>query len=310
MKFNNKILALIFFGLVGLYLGKKTVSKPEVRSFRATLVEIDTAIVDRMHLYPEGSNGSPIELLKSGSTWTVSKDNMTHPATSAAVSNMMRILTEIKTKRLISKSKEHWADYELDENTAKRLEVYSGEQKVDAFLIGRFNFDQTTRSATTYMRKVDEIDIYSVDGFLSMSLDKKVDDFRDKQLFRSFDKENIDKIEYTSAGHNKSISRDLENNWRDEANRLVDSTSVSQYLAKLSAMNGKELVDDYIETPEAHLCDLTFVSDKQVTNNIKCYAESGDFSSFLLFSTLNPQCHFRSDSSGIYNSIIEAFLEL
>ena len=310
MKFNNKILALIFFGLIGLYLGKKTISKPEVRSFRATLVEIDTAIVDKLRLYPEGSNGSPIELIKSGSTWSVTRDNMTHPATSASINNIMRILTEIKTKRLVSKSKEHWADYELDENSGKRLEVYSGEQKIDAFLIGRFNFDQTSRSATSYMRKVGEVDIYSVDGFLGMSLDKKVDDFRDKQLFRNFDKENIDKIKYTSAGQNKSISRDLENNWRDDNNRLVDSSSVSQYLTKLSAMNGKELVDDYIETPEAHLCDLTFVSDNQVTNTVKCYAESGDFSPFLLFSTLNPQCHFKSDSSGIYNGIIEAFLEL
>lgn len=305
MKFNNKILGIIFIGLLALYFIKKVVSKPEVRSFKEVLVSVDTASVNKLIYYPKG--GSPvISLQRNGSNWTANNGTKTVDAVSGIIQSMLAPTTEIKPLQLISKSKEKWADYEVDDASGKKVELYNGDKLLSSFYVGRFNFNQNTKTAKTYMRLSGEDDIYIIDGFLSMTYEKQFDDFRNKNLFNGLNSENITGLKI-SGDVNIGLGKDISGQWIDDEGLTKDSLSVARYIQSLSNARGSEIIDDY--SPHNNLISQINISTKDNINNqnIDIYKE-GD-NSFIMKSSSND-VFFKTDSSGIFKSLYLDLKEL
>ncbi|MBT8233580.1 MAG: DUF4340 domain-containing protein [Saprospiraceae bacterium] len=305
MKFNNKILGIIFIGLLALYFIKKVVSKPEVRSFKEVLVSVDTASVNKLIYYPKG--GSPvITLQRNGSNWTANNGTKTVDAVSGIIQSMLAPTTEIKPLQLISKSKEKWADYEVDDASGKKVELYNGDKLLSSFYVGRFNFNQNTKTAKTYMRLSGEDDIYIIDGFLSMTYEKQFDDFRNKNLFNGLNSENITGLKI-SGDVNIGLGKDISGQWIDDEGLTKDSLSVARYIQSLSNARGSEIIDDY--SPHNNLISQINISTKDNINNqnIDIYKE-GD-NSFIMKSSSND-VFFKTDSSGIFKSLYLDLKEL
>ena len=308
MKFNNKILGIIFIALLAIVFIKKMADKPEVRSFRDVLVAVDTALVDKIILTKGTENR--VELQKQSGKWTVSSNGKSFDATTAAVNGVLSGLVNIKPQQLISKSKEKWPEYELDEATGKKVEVYAGGKLLDSFYAGRFNFNQNTRSAKTYFRKAAEDDVYSVDGLLSMTFDKKVDDFRNKKLFQGISKESVKGIALESKTGNQQINF-TNGQWLDQTSTPLDSSKVENYISRLLNSNGSQIDDNFSVSPDKLESKINLLSETNTSlATVEIYNEPEAEKPFVFQSSLNQAAIFRSDSTGLFQSVYTNFMDL
>jgi len=159
MKLSNKILGIVFFVLLALWLGKKTILKPATRSFKEVLTSFEAASIDKVTLQKAGA--PLISLQKKGDDgWEVSSDNRTLSAREDAITGLIQELSNLKTKLLVSRNTEKWKDYEVDDATAKVIELFSGSEKKASLYVGKLNFNQQMRTAESYIRLAEEAKMF------------------------------------------------------------------------------------------------------------------------------------------------------
>lgn len=299
MQFNNKILATIFFVLLGIWLLKNVVfTGSSDRSFRSTLIQVDTSLVDQVIFMPKGIDSTSIELKRVGSGWKAIKGGVEVDAVKNRVQSVLGQLTDIPTKRLISKSSDRHGDYEVTDKAGKIVELYSKGKLIDKVIFGRFNFNQNTREATSYARLGDEDDIYSVDGFMSMSFDVDFNSFRDRQLL-NVNQADVKGLSLNNETGSIAFTMPSQGNWLMNASTPLDSSQMATYLSGLSNVSGNEFKDDF--TPQSQpVKSLEITADNAIGNlRIDCFTGSNGF---IIKSSSNPG-FFASDSSGIYQKI-------
>ena len=103
---KNKTLLLIFLGLLAIFLATQFAFEKKTRTFKTELIQLDTARITSILLYPKGDNQEETLLKKESNFWVVSKGNITTKANQGAVQSILRNLALIKTKRVASKSVE------------------------------------------------------------------------------------------------------------------------------------------------------------------------------------------------------------
>jgi hypothetical protein len=303
MKFNNKILGLVFIGLLAMFLVSKILNKPKVKSFKDVLVNIDTSAVDKIVFYPKGT-AEKITILRNGSFWEADNGSLKTTATSSSVNALLSPTTNIKALQLISKNESKWAEYEVDDISGKKIELYNGNKLLSGFYVGRFNFNQNTRSAKSYMRLADENDIYVVDGFLSMSYEKQFNDFRNKRLVNNLSIDEISTLKLISADKRITIEKDLDNHWIDENNNMLDSLKATRAVQGLVNLMGNDIID-YKPNASNKLAQLTLISRENSEQIIDIYKK--DEKEFVLASSSNKDVYFGSDSTGIFKT---AYLDI
>lgn len=300
MNWNNKILAIVFFVLLGIWILKNFVSQPKTRSFRATLVQVDTSMVNKIMLYPKGNEGEYIQLSKNGSEWKASNGTLDVPAESARVGSLLGQLVSVPTKQLITKSAEKHADYEVNEEKGKIIELYQGEELVNKLIFGRFNFNQNTRTGTSYARLADEDDVYALDGFMSMSFDTDFNSFRNKKLM------SLSIAEIKGLVYNGNPIIPAESGMWNYSELEIDSLAMANYLNGLSSPTGTNFSDAFIPSSEPDK-SLQITADNRIGPiTIQAFAENDKF----IIKSSENDAFFESDSVGIFNTIFGKLEEL
>ena len=294
MNWNNKILAIIFFVLLGIWLLNKSFNRVSDTSFKSVLMQVDTAVVDKLVLYPKGMDSTAITLTKSNGNWMISNGTLNTSADRERVNSVLSQVSYIPTKRLISKKEENQADYEVDDKSGKIVEVYQGAKLLNKVIFGRFNFNPNTRSATSYARLADDNEIYSLDGMISMSFDTDFNSFRNNTLI-SINKNDIRGIEYNGT----PLQPVGENLWAINGNP-IDSTGMAKYLQGLSSISSTTFADGFNENPGSSSKSMTISVDNMVVPlTVQAYNSANGF---VVKSSQN-EAFFGSDSTGIYKKI-------
>src|SRR6187455_2652804 len=79
----------------------------------------------------------------------------------------------------------HPEEFELNDSLASKVRVWHGKNQVADLEVGGFRFDQNTRSAFSFIKNANKPEVYEVDGFLSMGLKARFNQFREKQLVKA-----------------------------------------------------------------------------------------------------------------------------
>lgn len=296
---DNKILGIIFLALLALYLLTRVFSRQPEKTFRSELVQVDTALVDKIELYPKAEAGQTVTLERNGGQWVVTDGNITAPAISNAVASVLGQLHLMKAKRVVAKKEEKWKDYEVDEGSGARVKAYVGGEAVADFMVGRFNFNQQARTALSYVRLTEEEEVYAVDGFLSMTFGQDIDAFRNKQILKLDNGEEVSALQLQTNGNAINFQKDG-TTWTYNGTAL-DSTKIAGYLSGLRYVAGNTFADGFspVGTPEQSL--LVQTGTKQITVNAYRYAAGEQ--DFAIQSSQYPEAYFASDSSGIYSRL-------
>jgi len=300
---NNKTLAMVFGGLLVIYFLTKLFSGSKERSFDPQIVAIDTSKVDMITVKP--ASEAAFTLKRAGSSWSVERDGMDYEATNTSVSSLLSNLVSINAERVVSKNPERLKDYAVDEETGTFIKVMSGGKLLSDLIVGRFNFNQATRSGTSYVKKADEPEVFAVEGFMSMSLSQGMDNYRNKEVAR-LNATDLTNLTMEENGQTISMMRP-DSVWRYSDGMQVDSLAVSGYVTGLGSVNGAKFA-------QGKAAAGSRVSSLQISGNnmgapvsIECYTSIDTSHHFVIHSSANQEGYFYSDSSGIYDRIFGKF---
>jgi len=185
-----------------------------------------------------------------------------------------------------------------------------GGKTLADLIIGRFAFNQATRSGTSYIRKSGQDDVHAIDGFLSMNFSRDFDSFRDKSLatLTPADVKNL-KLESRNDMRSVSIDKNAEGKWISDGMTL-DSATVANYLSGLRFLNGTTFDDHFTPQGKDPVYTLDVSTNTQLEPlQITCFGGDGA-SPFVFHSSHNPDAYFASDSSQLYQTVIRSFLEM
>ena len=305
MKINNKTLGIAFAALLLIYVLTKLLGGNKERSFDPQILSIDTTQVTKLMVDP-ANDEAPFTLERTGSGWGLTKGGKNYGATATSVNSLMGNLINVKADRVVSKNPERHRDYSVDDTTGTRIEVFGGNKKLADVVVGRFNFNQATRSGISYIRLKDQPSVFSVDGFLSMSLSQGADNYRNKQI-TSVNSEDITRISLDATGVQRSYQK-TGTVWQDESGNPIDSAKMVSYLNNIRSVMGVTFADD----PSSQVGDKLNTLRIEGNNmsgplEVNIYSAQDTSQQFVVHSSANTEGYFYSDSSGVYQRLVTSF---
>lgn len=258
-KLSNKhlliILVILLLPIVAWKVGKMInpnlfESLTGERNFRSEIIEIDTAKVSDITIYPKSHHDNPVHLFVKDDAWKVTLNNdksITVP--DAKVDGLLQQLIKLKPKRLAAKTESRWHDLQVD-STGSRVVIKEGPEETLDIVFGKFSYEQGNQRAQatmeTYVRLKDEKETYTVDGFLDPYLNNDASYWRDKTIIKG------KKEDWVSLTYNLPAFGSYKLQLKDSVwvvdDKVADKQAVDSYLSSISNLNGNKFVDDVPET--------------------------------------------------------------
>ena len=311
-KLNLKTLAIVlvilFAAVLAVYLSD---SKKGERSFRARMVDADTSKITSIVIYPKAEMGNAIELEKASEGWRVISGTNMYPADEMMIKNILTVLTGLKPQRLTATEKSRWGEFDVTDSSATRVKLYTGKKLATHLYVGRFSYQPPKNqnpynygqqgTMSTFVRLADEKSVYSVEGFLGMSLGRSVNDFRNKVVTR-FNKEDLSKLSFTYPA-DSSFNLVKEGNQWTINGLICDSAAVAEYLNDISMLTSSYFVDD--QEPMSQKADLILnIEGNNFASPVELKAFKSDtINRYLISSSLNKGAYFSGKSNDLANKI-------
>lgn len=220
------VLVLVYLGVS--YLGGDSRSK----SFRDVLVDIDKDVVTRVEII---GGGTTTTLSGGPEDWKVElPDGSSKPAKPGSINSMLSSLSTIEPSRIASRSQDKWTDFQVD-TTGTRVKVFEGSNVSLDIILGRFGVEGQ-RSFYTYVRLADENDTYVANNFMSMSVSKDPDSYRNNEVLR-LKKDSLTSISFDYPDSAFSLVKS-DSKWFID-NTPADSANTASYISGLSLVTSR-----------------------------------------------------------------------
>lgn len=230
---SNKTL-LILSGLVVVLLvlflltRENTIPKAEVHM----IAEIDSALVTEITIEKEDQT---LTLTRKEDGWYITRP-IDYMATKSFVKTLLGKLTGMRIESKITDKKERWADFEVDDAKGKKVTVKQGD-KTDTFIIGKV----ASGYRQSYARLLDEDTVYLINGSYASSLNRKVDNWREKKVA------DIKDTAIIGVVTDKLTLKKEDDGWRITPKKgesfLADEDKVKRHLGSISRLRTAEFPD-------------------------------------------------------------------
>ncbi|HJW30986.1 MAG TPA: DUF4340 domain-containing protein [Saprospiraceae bacterium] len=299
---NNRILLIIFVACLAIFLVGRMIQGNRTSSFDPVIVKVDTAKVDRIHFVAVGDHPDDFELKRTGNTWMAVKGSTSINVAGSSINSILEELTKLTGKRIVTNDASKYGDYEITDAQAGKVTIYEGSKQVGDLKVGGFRFDQATRSASSYIKDAAKPEVYEIDGFLSMGLKARFDQFRDKKLVK-VKEDDLTSIEWTDNQKKQTIQK-ADGAWHYAGMEKLDSTAFKNYLSELANAQGSEF-SDLKSTAGLNLAEkVTLYGNNMVEPTvISAYMASDTLKPYLITSSAIPDAIFKSDAKGLYKRI-------
>jgi hypothetical protein len=294
-KNSNKTLWIIFaILLVAVLLIFTTESTKKERSFKKDLVSVDTSAITSISIFPKSKPGQEVRLLKNDGIWKVMVENgNSYTIPNFKIKNFFGELTKIKPKRVAARSKSKWAEYEVD-SAATRVVVNESGNEVLNLVIGKFAFQQP-RSMSTFVRLMNDNDVYEVDGFLEMIFNKDAKSLRDETIIKG-DSKNWNKLVFDYPADSSFSLVKVDEKWLLDGSQTIDSTKAEQFINKLSRISSTEYSDNF----DSSILNNIFskLTIEKVSGEKIVITSYKNNSSYIVNSSLNSENYFDGNNVG------------
>lgn len=243
-KFNNRTLIIVLVALLVVFGIMQIVSMQKgERNFRAFLAQIDTASVNKIELI--GFKKDPMVFEQKGNSWQISQGAKVAQADKYGIDNILKSLSDLSVKKRVAVKKTQWEKYEVTDSLGTQMKVYEdGELSAD-LMIGRFSYKRMGQgfAMSTNARLMNEDEVYTVEGQLSMTVKRDFDGFRDKTLLKVPAAE-IQSVKYTYPADSSFTLAKSGSQWMAR-NQPTDSVALDKYFKGLNNVRGASFVDEY-----------------------------------------------------------------
>lgn len=308
-KIDNKILLIFLVILIAIFfVGRMLKNNKTEKSFKTELVFIDTSTVTSILLYPIAENQEEIKFFEENGKWLVSKGEIISEAGNNSVEGLLDQVIGIKPKRLASRSKDKWEEFHVNDSLATRIKVIENGNKVTLdLMVGKFTYQQSQDPyggrgnviGTTFVRLRDDTEVYAVDGFLTMSVNREFNSWRN-QLLTNIRKEDVTKFVFSYPADSGFVAMKMDSVWMINTT-IADSLKMDEFLSSLAYMDHTEFVDGFkpLSSPDF---ELTIEGNNFSPVSIQAFGNSEN--GYIINSSINPGSYF---SSGIEDVFADLF---
>jgi hypothetical protein len=300
---NNRNLLIVLLSGVLLLVAGNLLRGKRSSSFDPQLLEIDTAQVERIQFISNGAQKSSFELKPDGHGWVAVQGNIKVNLKREDLKPVLSTIADLEAKRIVTRDESKYPEYEITNDQATEVIIWQNGKQAAHLLVGGFRFDQVARTASTFVRKAGEPEVYLIDGFTGMSLKASFDQFRDKKLVKG-DAEDLNKVEWSNAAGLKQVIQKEDGAWYYAGMEAVDSLSFQNYLTALVNAQGSDF-SELTKTDGLTLAEqlILYGNTMEGPTTIRAFIQQDTLSPFLLHSSTNPESIFKSDSTGLYKRI-------
>lgn len=174
------------------------------------------------------ANGDVVELSKATGKWRLAqpKDLAADPDASSSLASALTSVTADKT---IEDKATDVTPYGLS-HPALDVTIGRKDGKTNEILVG----DDTPNNSGAYAKLPNDPHVYTVFSFVKTSLDKSLNDLRDKRLL-TFDSDKLTRVELTAKGQSIEFGKNAQSEWEILKPRPLraDSSTVDSLVTKL-----------------------------------------------------------------------------
>jgi len=284
-KFSNKILVIALLIMAAIFVLTKIFREPKLSAnLDVSVFKVDTARITEIRLKPQ-KESSEVKLQKLEGSWFVTCNGVKAKAASNQVRDLLESIQSLELERMVSRKKEKWTDYEVDDSAAVSLQAFDNDDELINLKLGK---ESGASGGVTYARIGHYSEVYSLQGYLHDAFDKGFTSWRDQTLLR-FQKDQIRKIDFRYGADSSFVLEQKQNKWF-AANAVADSAKIESYLNSLATLEHDVFADDYSEKSGP---DAIITITNQTGNNIVVKGWRQSFDEWILHSTTNPGTYFR-----------------
>lgn len=243
------------------------------------LISVDANNIEDIRLIKSGAE--PIELAKLANTWTITKPNAMG-ADQDAVSMLTGSLAMLNADRMIEDHPSNLADFGLT-MPSEEVDITLKGGKTTKLLLGA----DTPAGTGIYAKIESDPKVYTVATYLKSSLDKSVNDLRDKRLL-TFNQDKLTAVSITAKGQTYEFGKNAQGDWQ---------------ITKPKPMRADSLqVDDLIRKLKDAKMDLTSAKsdDKEAAAQYASGEKVGSASTTDNLGTQTLEIHKSKDKDGGY----------
>ena len=298
-KVSNKSLLAVFGVLIIIAVVYILVEADRgERSFKTDIVNIDTAKVTAISIYPRAVNHREVRLYKEGNdNWKVNlADNETANVPESKIKSLLDMLVQVKPTRVAAQDKSKWAEFKVD-SAGTRVKVFEGDNNTLDLIVGKFSFQQP-RQMNTYVRLNGDDEVYETQGFLDMAFNQKPDYFRNNVLV-SDDPSGWKKLTFTYPDSSFELVKNG-NEWTINGTK-TDSIKTAGYLRTLSHLSSTSFVDNAASNSLGK-ADYTLTIESASKGAIMLTAYN-DSSATIITSTENDGAYFNGAQNNLFQKV-------
>ena len=172
--------------------------------------------------------GEVLNLRRENGKWQITEPKPL-PADQDSVSSMVSTLSSLNADKVVEEKAADLQPYGLNMPTLD-VQIKRKDGKTDEVLIG----DDTPTGSGAYAKLPGDAKVYTVASFSKSSLDKRVDDLRDKRLL-SFESDKLTRLELQAKGQTLEFGKNSAGEWQIVKPRPLraDSSAVNTLVDKL-----------------------------------------------------------------------------
>lgn len=295
---NIKKLSIILVVIIGVLIGLRFF-KDDNRSkgFESDLIEIDTAAVSRILIE---SSTDTVDLNQTEAGWEAKLDNGKFvPVVLGNIKTTLETFLTIKPSRVVSKSPDKWAEYQVDEEKGTRLRVFQGGDKVVDLVIGTIGFLQNEQKGNnpyqqqrqryfSYARLYGDNSVYVCEDFLSFNISKETKQYRDNRLI-NLNVDSTEQITFMYPADSGFTLQQLAKTWTLNG-EIIPTDTVKQVLEKIAYLNSTNFEDDWRPEGQTPTHTILIQSTNQPDQEIQIFDNLGQS---IFYSSLNPTNYFK-----------------
>ncbi|MCL5029929.1 MAG: DUF4340 domain-containing protein [Bacteroidetes bacterium] len=268
------------------------------RSFRSSLVSIDTAKVTSISIYPKSLFHKEVRIFKEGNYWKVNLTNgKSAVVPNSKVQDLLSQLLEVKPESVVGQSEKQWKEFNVD-TSGTRVKVFEGGKNTLDLIIGKFTYQQP-RTMLTYVRVEGDDNIYQTNEFLDFVFNHDANYFRDDAVV----KDNYlswNKLTFTYPADSSFQLVKTNGKWGINGSS-VDSAKIANYLSSLSNMEDPNFIDN----PDQSIFrkaeyTLTIQTPRFGAINVSAFA---DTSNIVITSSQYPDTYFDGKKADFWKRV-------
>ncbi len=257
------------------------------------LAPFDTMHLTSIIVTPQGASTQQ-KLIKSEQTWYIEAAGQRQSTDARLVADLITQVSHLTATRIMTDNPNKWAEYEVSDSGACRVQFMAQNKEVAHIVIGKFSFNQQSRTMTSYIRLNGKPEVYAVENFLSVMIGRNVDAFRNRMVING-PWQQWHKLSFYYPNDSGFVLTKVQNQWLINGQEEADSAKMATFLFAIENLSEFQFSEHQIPASEIPQYKCVVEGNNETYVSVNAY--KGSDGQFLITSSVNEGNTFISNQT-------------